>query len=279
MTRIVFITWGGKGKYGRLKRSLLMASALKRDADIHFLTLCEGKTTAFLIDAGFTYTFFDGKFPEANLYIFDVDSLPVPAPDKSLLVDPDNGEGIRMTPLRERGKFQVLYPRYRHFHLLEKEYRKKGKKVLVALSSTADYEEVTNAIYAVEREGLFPVFAPHFEFPRPLLSKLRARFRKLKIIGPVQDLARAFWEVDIALISGRLKPYEAASIGVPAVYWKKDKITWEFQAEGAGEFYKEGVLTELYHSKQKREEMGKAGKTLVDGLGLNRMLELVRSEL
>lgn len=279
MTRIVFITWGGKGKYGRLRRSLLIASALKREAEIHFLTLCEGKTTAFLIDAGFKYTFLEGKLPEANLYIFDVDSPPVPVPDRSLLVDPNSGEGVKMLPLRGRGKFQVLYPRYRHFHLLEKEYRKKGKKVLVALSSMADYEEVVNAIYAVEREGLFPVFAPHFEFPRPLLSKLRLRFRKLKIIGPVQDLARAFWEADIALISGRLKPYEAASIGVPAVYWEKDKITTEFQAEGAGEFYREGVLTELYYSRDKREEMGRVGKSLVDGLGLKRMLELVRSEL
>ena len=279
MNRIIFITWGGKGNYGRLKRSILLASTLRNEAEILFLTRCEGKTTSFIIDAGFPYIFFEDKLPEAELFIFDTEEIPGKIPENSLIIDGEGSNAIKMVPIKENGRFQILYPRYRHFHLLEKEYRKKGKKVLVALSSKHSFDEIVQAIEAVENEGLFPVFAPHYEFPKPYLSKLRERFKKIKIIGPVIDLARAFWETDIALISGRLKPFEAACLGTPSIYWETSEITEEFVREGAGVPYREGILTEFYHHPEKRREMGSRGKELVDGLGLKRILEIVRGML
>ncbi len=276
MNRINFISWGGRGNYGRLKRALLLASSLRRTYQVSFLTLCRGKTTAFLIDSGFPFSFFEGKYPAAELFVFDVSERPENCPEDSIFIDLEGEEGIKMLPLRENGKNQIIYPRFRHFHLLEKKYRNKGKKVLVAPSSLSNMEEVEEAIERVEQEGLFPIFAPHFEFPKNLLSELRKRHRRLRVLGTVNDLARAFWEADMALISGRVRPYEAATVGTPAVYLREDPISREFVNEGAGLMYKEGMLKDLYFDPYRRETMGKRGKELVDGLGLKRALGIIR---
>ncbi len=273
------MAWAEKGTYGRMRRSLLLASLLRKEWEVSFAVKPVGKTLSFLIDLGFDYSVWDGNLPEAELYVIDRPRWEEEPPESSFCMDMEGGLGMRTLPPVEGGKFQVLSPRFRHFHALEKEIRPKGKKVLVALSTRASFQEVEEAVSAVEEEGFFPVLAPHFELPRPPLAFLRKRHPKLKIMGPVQDLARAMWKADMALISGFLKPFEAAAVGTPAVYWEEDEVSLSFQAQGLGHIYRPGILRSLYENPSKREELSKAGKEAVDALGLYRTAQLIRSLL
>ena len=279
MKRIIFITWAQEGTYGRMLRSLLLASALRREAEVGFAVKCRGKTLAYLIDSGFPYFFLEDGIPGADLYIVDLPSWEGSLPGKAIFFDTEGKNGIKTLPLPEGGKFQVLSPRYRHFHLLEKEIRPKGKKVLVSLSTRADTEEVERAIRAVLDEGLFPILAPHPQTPKPWLSSLRRKYEKLKLLGPVNDLSRAMWKADMVLISGFIKPFEAASVGAPAVYWEEEPASREFQAQGAGKIYTPGILTRLYESPEEREEISRMAKSLVDGLGFYRVLQRIKGEV
>ncbi len=262
-----------------MRRSLLLATVLRKEAKVSFAVKPVGKTLSFLIDLGFDYSLWDGSFPEADLYIVDRPRWEGELPQNAFCMDTQGDLGIKTLPPKEGGRFQILSPRFRHFHNLEKEIRVKGKKVLVALSTKASFQEVEKAISAVEEEGLFPVLAPHFELPRPWLSSLRKAHPRLKILGPVQDLARAMWKVDLALISGFLKPFEAAAVGTPAVYWKEDEVSLSFQAQGLGYIYRPGILKSLYGDPSRREDLSRAGKEAVDGLGLYRTAQLIRSLL
>ncbi len=279
MKRIIFVTWAEAGTYGRMRRSLLLASLLRRDFDVGFAVRCRGKTLSYLIDSGFEYHLLENTLPRADLYVVDLPRWNGEIPAKAIFLDTQGKDGIKTLPLPEGGKFQVLAPRFRHFHLLEKKTRPKGKKVLVSLSTRASVEEVEKAIESVLDEGLFPVLAPHPETPKPWLSYARGKWPKLSVLGPVNDLARAMWKADMVLISGFLKPYEAASVGTPAVYWEEDRVSREFETHGAGRLYQPGVLKNLYSNPEEREEISRRARTLIDALGLYRVALRIREEV
>ncbi len=262
-----------------MRRSLLLASLLRREAEVSFAVRPRGKTLAFLIDGGFPHFLLDEGLPSADLYLVDLPRWEGELPGESLFVDVEGREGIKTLPPEEGGKFQVLFPRFRHFHLLEKEIREKGKKVLVALSTRCGPEEVEAAVERVLEEDLFPVLAPHFELSRPWLASLRKKHPRVRLVGPVQDLARVMWKADMALISGFLKPFEAASVGTPAVYWKEDRVSRSFENQGVGKIYRPGILRELYQRVGERREVSRRARGLVDALGLYRTYEFIRGLL
>ncbi len=298
MKRIVFVAWGGKGRYRHIVRSLLVASQLRRQAEIHFLTRCEGRTVCMIMDKGFPFSFSANSVPEADLVYIDCEECQteeLPEGERLFFTDSaakGTDPTIATLPLEADGpmegaKLQVLSPRFRHFHLFfhRRKFKKKGKHVLLALSSNEEEEFLEMLVYTLLEAGFSLRLVPHFELSHYYLKKLRKTFPKLQIVGRVNDLAREFFKCDLAVISGKLKPFEAAATGSPVLFLNDDEITRNFQRLGYGKIVEKDPFAvvdevrDLSLDKERREREAKRGLELVDGLGLYRVVNIIRERL
>ncbi len=300
MKRIVFIAWGGRGKYRHVLRALTLASILRKEAEIRFVIKCEGRTPCMVIDKGFPFSFLEEGIPEGELYY--IDAIPEEVPElpeegkKIFFFEKSNPpyKGIKFNPFpldsRDpyRGaKVQVLSPRFRHFHLFfhRRKFKKKGKHLLLALSSQDSLDFIGNLIEGLYSAGFSLRFVPHFEISNYHLKKLRKTFPAMKIVRRVNDLARAFFKCDLAVLSGKLKPFEAAATGTPFILIGEDDDYKEFEKRNIAVLAKKEVeevvevAREIAYNLEKRKLMAESGVNLVDGLGLYRVARVIRSEL
>ena len=184
-------------------------------------------------------------------------------------------------------KIQVLSPRFRHFHLFfhRRKFKKKGKHILLALSSQEDLNYISELIEALLSAGFSLRFAPHFEISNYHLKKLRKDFPALKVVGKVNDLARAFFKCDLAVISGVMKPFEAAATGTPFLIIGQKESCKEFERKKAAVLTDKEInnvvdmAKEVAGNMERRKSMAEAGMKLVDGLGLYRVAEVIRRKL
>ena len=181
-----------------------------------------------------------------------------------------------------------LHQRFRHFQRLTRKYRRRPREVFLSLGEGADYRTIKEVVDRIRRARLQVKIAPPASFKKAYAKVLRRLGSGIRFVGKPECLARSFFEADIAVVMAGQRSYEAAACGTPALYFaaepKQRSVAESFAAAGAGVYV--GDLSVVAHGKwlddltaltfEQRLQMGKMGKTLVDGLGVHRVLALLK---
>jgi spore coat polysaccharide biosynthesis protein SpsF len=123
------------------------------------------------------------------------------------------------------------------------------------------------------------VIGPNFADPNALANQIEAA--GFEVLHDAVDLAAEFARADLALISFGVTAYEMAALGVPSLYLTLS----EDHARSASALCQAGMgdivapdadiitsaLARLIADRDRRDAMTKAGRTLIDGKGAQRI--------
>ena len=121
-------------------------------------------------------------------------------------------------------------------------------------------------------------------------KSLKRIYPSIRFVGKTESLARSFYEADLALITGGVAAYEAAATGTPALYFffnrEQEFMADSFVRKGAG--IKMSPITGPDKDKipgvirsinfENAVSMGRAGKKIVDGKGVNRIIDFLKNQ-
>jgi len=184
--------------------------------------------------------------------------------------------------------FAILHSKSRHFNKIKRKYRKKIKRVFICLGGAVEYNRLRKAVDLLSRQQLKIKIAPGFYLKPSNQKTLRRIYPGIHFVGKTESLARSFFEADAALITPGIAAYEAAAAGTPALYCyagKEQKFSGEsFEKQGAGlvistiDDLRHGDLVEKMNALtlEKRIDMGRKGKQLVDAKGVYRIIDFFR---
>jgi spore coat polysaccharide biosynthesis predicted glycosyltransferase SpsG len=181
--------------------------------------------------------------------------------------------------------YAVLHTRFRHFNQIKRKYRRSVKYVLVCLGGCVSYRLLRKTVDVLSRYRFDVKVAPGMYLKKSSQKILRRIYPDVRFVGDTDNLARAFYEADAAVVTPGNAAYEAAAAGTPALYFFHRKE----QKPEAGAFQQKGVglaiasvdelpkinLSDIIAdlSLEKRIEMGEKGKQLVDAKGVYRLLD------
>ena len=192
--------------------------------------------------------------------------------------------------LFEGPDFRILHTSFRHFNRAKRKYMEMIKNIFICLGGSADYRILRKIIDLLTRHNFNLKIAPGFFLKKSSRKILRRIYPSIRFVGETENLARSFFEADIALITAGTCAYEAASGGTPALYLYKNKeqefTANSFEKNGAGlklskidEFQNSDVIEKINQiSLKQRIEMGKKGKMLVDGMGVYRVIDFLKNK-
>jgi len=183
--------------------------------------------------------------------------------------------------------YAILHTKFRHFHKIQRKYRKSIKKVFVCLGGTVQYRYLRQLIDIFSRHHLDIKIAPGFYLKKSALKTLRRLYPGIRFTGKTDNLARSFFEADIALITTGIAAFEAAATGTPALYFyyhdEQKFIAQSLKKKGLG--LEISNIDDLLHvnvieimnelTLEKRIDMGKQGKLLVDARGVYRIIDFI----
>lgn len=187
--------------------------------------------------------------------------------------------------------FMVLHHKIRHFHLLNRHYRKHINTIFLSLGGGALYRPLRTFIDFFHKHNLKCKISPGFSIKKNQKKILSRIYPSISWLGQTDSVARAIYESDLAVISPGITAYEAAAIGTPALYFshhsRQEKTAELMMSFNVGHnmgqicaFSPKIMLEKLKSISQKdREMMGINGKNTVDALGLYRVNKIINSVL
>jgi UDP-2,4-diacetamido-2,4,6-trideoxy-beta-L-altropyranose hydrolase len=224
----------------------------------------------------------------------------------------DCGEGVNQADIA----FNVLYqcekkkqgstivftePSYAiinpHFSETRKKERIGAIRILVTLGG-ADTLGLTQTVIETldslsEEFTITTVIGPAFKHYKEIDKAVTACIHKIDVRLNISDMWNVMAESDLAISAGGNTLFELAATGTPAIVLCEEL----FELETADRMMEAGTCENLGYSKpldekrlkltaqkmindpDKRKSMGLAGKRLVDGLGSNRVSEIIRKKL
>ena len=287
-------------------RLLYLAQMLNRRHPVRFLLPAEKAAVKALKERKFTVISPQEEFPwaETAAVLFD---LPTFSPRDLHLLSEAKKHGLPTVQFAETGtvlpgadltidfaarpELFPLHQRFRHFQRLERKYRHRVHRIFLGLGDAVDYRRLKDIVDLLRRARFQIRVAPFSAFKKSHAKALRRLTRGtsgIGFVGKAECLARPLFEADVAVILSGQRAYEAAACGTPALYFAatpgQKKTAEQFAAAGAGIFV--GDISELIEGKwletvrdlsfEKRLEMGQKGKALIDGLGVHRVLTLLK---
>ncbi len=187
--------------------------------------------------------------------------------------------------------YSILHNKYIHFHTIKKKYNKKLRNILLSPGDEFPYRELRKLTETLISNNFNVKIIPGKNFKRFNSKTLKRIYPSLKISGTPESYARSFFEADLAIIDPEFSAVKASAAGTPAIYLPQnnnsDLTASHYEEEGAGVIFKRwknedySEILELlkFFSLEQREEMGKTGKTLVDGKGVYRIAEVLNQYL
>ncbi len=181
--------------------------------------------------------------------------------------------------------FAILHHKFIHFNKLQRNYYSKSKRVLLSLGGGVQYRPLRNLIDLLYRHGFQLKITGGFYLKKSSKKILKRIYPKIKFVGKIESLARPLYEADFAIISPGITAYEAAAVGTPVLYYyynaDQKKSAELFENAGLGTVISDiGIVSEekLLQSiqqltRQRRLQIGRDGKAMVDGKGIYRILE------
>ncbi|MCP4216129.1 MAG: hypothetical protein GY765_15880 [bacterium] len=314
--------------FGHLKRSAYLASMLKKKHGILFCVNKDKGVSRFLDELGIPFCLINKKgipwekdirgilfdlreflpadiqllqqakekgIPTIQLTDLGLSQQPVDivfdgAIDTLFPYPEANGDG---TPHVCSGPdYLLLHHRFRHFNKLKRKYRKKKKNLLVSLGGGTQYRKLRKIIHVLSCQGYNVKVAAGFYLKKNSRKTLQRIYPRVRFVGDTDNLARAFYEADAAVITSGTAAAEAASVGTPALYlyYHKEQqfIAQSYRDKGAGLVISniDDVISDPLPllkgldslTFEKRILMGEKGKGLVDALGTHRVLEVLHEQ-
>ena len=189
-------------------------------------------------------------------------------------------------------KYFLLKTKFRHFNKARKKIRKRAKKVYISLGGWFDVDILRKFAEILLKEGFSVVASWGFGKTKRERRLFKKSFPSVHIVVNGSYIPRKYYEADIAILSGGISFYEAAATGTPSILFYKDhyqKFTVEsFLEKGFGfsggnlfdfkiDYFLE-LIRKLKYDFSLREQHSQTGKSLVDGLGLLRLKNIVKEE-
>ena len=214
------------------------------------------------------------KYQAANICVFPWPGpAPIAAAETKLLV----GE-----------EYVLLHHKFRHFNQVKRKYRKNIKNIFINLGDLLPYRELRETIDSLHRLHLNMKIAPGLNLKKADKRTLLKIYPGIHFCGKSESPARAYFEADLALVPASEAALEAAAVGTPAIYICQEPIQ-ETLAQTCMDNnigLKFGKLEDLTIESFRditapltldyREQMGSAGKKLVDGLGVQRFFKVLK---
>lgn len=197
------------------------------------------------------------------------------------------GADHTVVPSQEPG-LALLHHKFRHFHGARRRYRRALRHVFVCLGDALPYRELRLVVDVLHRLGLRVKVEPGPALKKADRRNLARIYPGVHFRGRSESAARSYFEADLALVPPGDEALEAACVGTPALYLSLDKgedgLAESWISKGLGA--KSPVLAEFSAQsaraaiepldRETRERMGAAGRKLVDGLGVQRLLKTLK---
>ncbi|MCP5102134.1 MAG: hypothetical protein GY950_02080 [bacterium] len=309
--------------FGHLKRSVYLASLLKNKIDILFCVNKDKVVLRFLEDRGTPYCLTKDlekqeKEPgKIKSVVFDLREF---SPEDTRFLERAKQKKIKTVQVTDLGLSQqpvdytidasieklfpyekekqlldgpgyaLLHQKFRHFNKVKRKYRKTVKNVFISLGGGVQYRQLKALTDFLNRHRFNIKTAAGFYLKKSARKALKRLYPRLRFVGKTDNLARSFFETDVAVITAGTAAAEAAAVGTPALYLHYHKeqqfIAQSFEKKGTGleisniDDLLKGKFLDILSSLtlEKRIDMGNKGKQLVDGNGACRIVEFFQQE-
>lgn len=135
-------------------------------------------------------------------------------------------------------EYALLHHKFRHFNKVQRKHRKHIKNIFVSLGGGVEYRQLRNLIDILDRRRYNIKTAAGFFMKKAGRKSLSRLYPRLRFVGKTDSLARAFFEADAAIITAGVAAAEAAAVGTPALYLhyhgEQKFIAQTFEKYGAG---------------------------------------------
>jgi spore coat polysaccharide biosynthesis predicted glycosyltransferase SpsG len=189
-------------------------------------------------------------------------------------------------------QYALLNTKYRHFHKLNRKYRKEIKQIFICFGGAVDYKRLRHAVDLLSRHRYQLKIAPGYYLKPSARKTLKRIYPGIRFVGEAESLARSFYEADIALITPGVSAFEAAAAGTPSLYFyyhkEQQAIARSFQEKGMGleianidDLIDNGnkmieMISNL--SLETRIQMGTVAKACIDAGGVYRIIDFLEQE-
>jgi spore coat polysaccharide biosynthesis predicted glycosyltransferase SpsG len=184
--------------------------------------------------------------------------------------------------------YALLHHKFRHFNQAKRKYRKNIRNIFINLGNLLTYRELRQVVDTLHRLRFKMKITPGLNLKKADKRNLMKIYPGIHFCGKSESPARAYFEADLALIQPGEEALEAACAGTPALFMPSDKEQ-EALAEtctGMGTGVKIPSLADFSvqalrdtlapMTMERRQQMGEAGKKLVDGLGVQRFFKILK---
>jgi hypothetical protein len=285
-----------------LRRCAYLAALLKKNDGALLCCREDKKAAKFLVERNLPVRFL--KDPStmdlagAKALLFDLDDF---SPADKALLEKARPAGIKTVQILGAGcagrpvDIQVsgagsalLHHKFRHFNTAKRKYRKKIRNIFIHLGDLLPYRDLRAIVETLHRLGYRMKIVPGLGLKKADKRNLMKIYPGSHFCGKSESTARACFEADLALLPPGDEAWEAAAVGTPALYMLQEKgddalagtcvglgigvkvpalADWSVQAL-------RDVIAPL--TPELREQMGVAGKALIDGLGMQRFFQVLK---
>ncbi len=290
-----------------LRRCAWLASLLKTSTRVLVCCREDKKAAKFLAEGSVLFSLVKDpgaiEISEAKAIVFDIDPF---SGQDGVLLEKAKKSGVRTVQIVSAvSQFQavdivvspiaqaesaLLHHKFRHFNKVKRKYRKAPKLLFINLGDTLPYRDLRKIVDILHRLRYRMKIVPGLSLKKADKRNLMKIYPGIHFCGKSESLARAYFEADLALIPPGDEALEAACVGTPALYMPLDKghdaLADDCIGKGTGvkipslaDFSVQTVrdaITPL--SLDRREQMGAAGKALVDGLGVQRFFKILKEK-
>jgi spore coat polysaccharide biosynthesis predicted glycosyltransferase SpsG len=284
-----------------LRRCAYLAALLKKKGGALLCCREDKKAAKFLVERNLPVRFL--KDPStldlagAQALIFDLDDF---SPADKALLEKARQAGIKTIQLLGSwGNGQpvdiqvsgaaaaLLHHKFRHFNTAKRKYRKKIRNIFIHLGDLLPYRDLRAIVETLHRLGYRMKIVPGLGLKKADKRNLMKIYPGSHFCGKSESTARACFEADLALIPPGAEALEAAAVGTPALYMLQEKgdeaLAGACSAQGIGvrvpalaDWSVQAVRDAIAPlTPELREQMGTAGKALVDGLGVQRFFRVL----
>jgi spore coat polysaccharide biosynthesis predicted glycosyltransferase SpsG len=288
-----------------LHRCAWLASLLKKSSSVRLDCREDKKTAKFLAEKGIPFVLHKDPgacdLSEAKAIVFD---LPQFSSQDIALLEKAKKTGIKtiqivaaagerlavdiaVSPFTE-AENALLHHKFRHFNKVRRKYRKSPKLIFISLGELVPYRELREVVDVLHRLRFRMKISPASSLKKADRRNLMRIYPGIHFCGRSESPARAYFEADLALVPPGDEALEAAAVGTPALYMPLDsgqEALVEFCAShSTGVRFPSPAKLSVQAARdaiapltpERREQMGKTGKTLVDGLGVQRFFKVLK---
>ncbi|MBU4268346.1 MAG: hypothetical protein KJ808_05805 [Acidobacteria bacterium] len=186
--------------------------------------------------------------------------------------------------------YALLHHKFRHFHKAKRKYRKNIKNIFINLGDPLSYRDLRHIVDTLHRLRFKMKIAPGLSLKKADKRNLMKIYPGIHFCGKSESPARAYFEADLALVPAGDEILEAAAAGTPALYFCQEPGqevavgAWADHQTGLTFGKLETLTIDSFRdllaplTQERREQMGAAGKELVDGLGVQRFLKILKEQ-